>query len=68
MQKIVGYFKAYGDGKLLYTSPKMTAGVLPEEISFDISGVQKLTLSFFGSESTGCGISDLTVQKAFPTE
>lgn len=64
----VGYFKAYGDGKLLYTSPKMTAGVLPEEISFDISGVQKLTLSFFGSESTGCGISDLTAQKAFPTE
>lgn len=42
----ISYFEAYGDGKLIYTSPKMTAGVLPQEISFDISGIQKLTLSF----------------------
>lgn len=62
----VGYFKVYGDGKLIYTSPKMAAGVLPQEISFDISGIQKLTLSFYGSESTGCGVSNLTAQKNFP--
>ncbi len=64
----ISYFEVYGDGKLIYTSPKMTAGVLPQEISFDISGVQKLTLSFYASDDTSCGISDLTAQKAFPTE
>ena len=62
------YFKAYGDGKLLYTSPKVSAGVLPQKIQFDVSGVQKLTLSFYGSESTNGGVSNLVAQKAFPTE
>lgn len=62
----IGYFEAYGDGKLIYTSPKMTAGVLPQEISFDISGVQSLTLSFCGFGDTACGVSNLTAQKAFP--
>ncbi len=62
----ISYFEAYGDGKLIYTSPKMTAGVLPQEISFDISGIQKLTLSFYASDDTSCGISNMTAQKDFP--
>lgn len=61
----VSYFKAYGDGKLLYTSPKVTAGVLPQEISFNVSGVQKLTISFYSDDSSGC-VSGLTAQKDFP--
>lgn len=59
------YFKAYGDGKLLYTSPNITGGILPQEISFKVSGVQKLTLSFYGEDSSGC-VSGLTAQKDFP--
>lgn len=65
------YFEAYGDGKLLYTSPKMEKGILPQDISFNVSGVQKLEIKFYTkTESTlwGCevGISNLTAQKAFP--
>lgn len=72
-----GRFQAYGDGKLLYTSPVFTAGVLPENISFNVTGIQKLTLSFQGSGEDGLyslsglpdfGVSNLTAQKAFPTE
>lgn len=42
-----GYFEAYGDGKLIYTSPKLTAGKIPENISFSVSGIQKLELKFY---------------------
>lgn len=65
--------QVYGDGKLLYTSDVFTAGVLPKEISIDVSGVQKLTISFQGTYASGIfssaaefGISNLTAQKAFP--
>lgn len=61
----IAYFKVYGDRKLLYTSPKITAGVLPNEISFDVSSIQKLTISFYGEDSSGC-VSQLIAQKDFP--
>ena len=58
------YFEAYGDGKLLYTSPKISAGFLPQDISFSVSGVQELKIVFKGS---GSGyVSNLTAQKDFP--
>lgn len=65
------YFEAYGDGKLLYTSPKMEKGVLPQDISFNVSGVQKLEIKFYTkTDSTLWGseicISNLTAQKNFP--
>lgn len=65
------YFEAYGDGKLLYTSQKVGAGVLPQDISFKVSGVQKLEIKFWGeTESTLWGtefdIANLTAQKDFP--
>lgn len=67
-----GYFVVYGDGKLLYTSPKLKAGVLPQNISFKVNGIQKLTLSFHASERATSGgeyyVSNLIAQKAFPTE
>lgn len=66
--KASAYFEAYGDGKLLYTSPKVSAGVLPQHVQFNVSGVQKLTISFYGSDSTHGGVSNLVAQKAFPTE
>ena len=66
--KASAYFEAYGDGKLLYTSPKVSAGVLPQHVQFNVSGVQKLTISFYGSDSTYGGVSNLVAQKAFPTE
>lgn len=67
------YFEAYGDGKLLYTSPKMEKGTLPEDISFNVSGVQKLEIKFYTSTESNIwgseiGISNLTAQKAFPKE
>lgn len=66
--KSPAYFQVYGDGKLIYTSPKISAGVLPQAISFKVSGVQKLTISFRGSGGTKAGVSNLVAQKAFPSE
>lgn len=65
------YFEAYGDGKLLYTSPKMEKGVLPQNIYFKVKEVQKLEIKFYtrtdsniwGSEIC---ISNLVAQKDFP--
>lgn len=65
----VGYFEAWGDGKKLYTSPKITAGVLPQDISFSIKNVQRLEIRFCGSDyygGTPFAVSDLIAQKAFP--
>lgn len=45
------YFEVYGDGKLLYTSPRVGRDVLPQEISCNVTGVQTLTIVFKG-EST----------------
>ena len=60
------YFEAYGDGKLLYTSPKITAGFLSENLSFQVSGVQKLKIVLHGYPNVG--VSNFIAQKAFPTE
>lgn len=67
------YFKAYGDGKEIYTSPKMKKGSLPENVSFKVSGVQKLEIKFYTSTestiwSSEIAVNDLTAQKAFPKE
>lgn len=73
-QKYNTYFKAYGDGKLLYTSPSLKSGDLPETISFDVSGVQKLKLEFYieisqyNYVSADMYISDLVAQKNIPTD
>ena len=63
---IDSYFIVYGDGKKIYESPKMSKDSLAEEISFSVSGIQKLEIEFRGTYG-GC-VSDLTAQKAFPTE
>lgn len=65
------YFEAYGDGKLLYTSPKLQAGVLPQDIQFSVTGVQTLEIKYYGqTENTlwGCNIciSNLVAQKNLP--
>ena len=66
----VGYFEAYGDGKLLYTSPKVTAGVLPSDVKFDVSGVQTLEIRTYGSASDfwgkSMGIANLVAKKNIP--
>ena len=67
-----GWFKVYGDGKLLYESEKMTSGILPKNFSVQVTNVQNLTISFLGegtggfTGSTDFGISDLVAQKNFP--
>lgn len=65
------YFEAYGDGKLLYTSPKLQAGVLPQDIQFSVTGVQTLEIKYYGqTENTlwGCNIciSNFVAQKNLP--
>ena len=64
------YFEAYGDGKLLYTSPSVGPGVLPQDIAFNVSGVQTLVLKYYGKTTsfwgTGFAVSELVAQKAFP--
>lgn len=58
------YFEVYGDGKLIFTSSKFSAGSLPEKISFDISGINKLKIVMHGAPKVG--VSNLTAQKDFP--
>lgn len=71
--QLKGWFKVYGDGKLLYTSKKMTGGVLPQKFSVKVKSVHKLKISFFAegtggflSNSSHMGISNLTAKKNFP--
>lgn len=62
-----GYFKAYGDGALIYTSPKIVRDLLPQEISFNVSGVQKLKIEFYAEAGYGrFAISNICAQKDFP--
>lgn len=68
-----GYFEAYGDGKLLYTSPKVSAGFLPQAIKFNVTGIQTLELKFLSNgsswtESGDCYLSNLIAQKAMPSQ
>lgn len=71
------YFEVYGDGKLIYTSPKISAESLPIDIEFSVSGVQKLEIKFIGSGSSVWGVdaqwygdyaalSNLTARKNIP--
>lgn len=67
------YFEAYGDGKLVYTSPKLGKGDLPQDIFFKVTGVQKLKIKFYAGTDdslwgSAFGISNLTAQKAFPEQ
>lgn len=66
------YFEAYGDGKLLYTSPKIKAGVLPQDISFSVKGIQTLEIRWYGNSyyswySTGY-LSNFVAKKNIPTD
>lgn len=71
------YFEAYGDGKLLYTSPTISAESLPIDISFSVTNVQKLEIKFIGTGSSVWGfdaqwygdyaeLAGLTAQKNLP--
>lgn len=72
--KFTGYFEAYGDGKLLYTSPKITTGVLPQDFSFSVSGVQTLEIRFCGTTGDSYwgdntfGIANLVAKKNLPQQ
>jgi hypothetical protein len=47
--------KVYGDGKMLYESPLMTAGSYPEEFEIDVSGVIELKIEWYGSSESWGG-------------
>lgn len=57
-----GNFEVYGDGKLIYTSPVIKAGVLPQQISFSVTDVQHLQIVYYGHGM----VSNLTAQKKLP--
>lgn len=65
-----GYFEAYGDGKLLYTSPQLHAGVLPQDVKFSVTGVQTLEIKYYGQTENFWGtdicISNFIAQKNLP--
>lgn len=68
-----GYFEVYGDGKLLFTSSKISAGVLPQSFEVNVTGIQKLQISFHGIGTGGFlgsgpeyGVNNLVVQKNYP--
>jgi len=42
--EVYAYFEIFGDDELLYVSNKVRGGVLPQDFSVDISGVNKLTI------------------------
>ena len=45
------YFEIYADGELVYTSPEMTQGSLPERFQVDIQHCQKLKIVLYGYNS-----------------
>lgn len=45
------YFEIYADGELVYTSPEMTQGSLPESFQVDIQHCQKLKIALYGYNS-----------------
>lgn len=49
-EKHIGYFEVYGDGKLIYTSPKTGRGILPQDFSFSVKGVQTLEIKYCGHQ------------------
>lgn len=76
-RKGTAYFEVYGDGKLLYTSPKIRAESLPVDVSFSVKDVQKLEIKFIGSGSEVWGVDsqwygdyieicNLTARKSVP--
>lgn len=67
------YIEAYGDGKLIYTSPSMKCESVPANIEFSVTGVQKLEIRFVGKDSTAANVycpevalSELTAHKNPP--
>lgn len=50
-----GWFKVYGDGQLIYTSPKISGDTLPGEISFSVAGIQRMKISFYAQSSGQVG-------------
>lgn len=66
-----GWFEAYGDGKLIFTSATVTAGVLPDDFEFSVTGVHKLDVVYKSEDSHPAiwslvAISDFVAQKNFP--
>lgn len=45
------YFEIFADGELVYTSPEMTQGSLPESFQVDIQHCQKLKIVLYGYNS-----------------
>ena len=46
------YVTIFGDGVLLYTSPKMLYNTAAATFEIDVSGVQQLTIMYYGGAST----------------
>lgn len=68
--KVQTYIVVYADGKKIYTSPTMTAGVLPSDISFNVSGVDTLEIQAFYQDAgvwsyPSVYISNFVAQKEF---
>lgn len=68
-----GWFKVYGDGQLIYTSPIISGDTLPKDISFSVTGIQKIKISFFAQGTGGFlgdgpefGIENLIAYKNLP--
>lgn len=63
------FFEIYGDGALLYTSPTLTAGVLPVPFEVDVTGVENLRVQFYAVEgeysegSPSIGISEFKASR-----
>lgn len=56
------YVKVFGDGELLYTSPQMLYNAAAATFEIDVSGVQQLTIMYYGGASTWhreIGLADL---------
>ena len=75
-EKFPSYIEIYGDGKLLFTSSKMQAGVLPEEINVNVTRVHKLKVCFYAigngrsimTENSDCAISNFVAYKSISAE
>lgn len=70
-EDIPAFFIIYGDGEKIYTSPEMSAGVLPTEINIDVSGIDTLEIQAFAKNDVNkfywpdIYISNFVAQKEF---
>lgn len=58
---VTGYFVAYGDGEVIYTSPTIGKNVVPADFSFDVTGVQQLDITWYSADEYDSDVIEMCI-------